>query len=333
MAASAAEISAFLAQAGWGSAARAPLAGDASARRYERLARGEGRAVLMIAPPGEEMHRFARVDGWLRDHGYSAPQILALAADTGLMLLEDLGDDVLARLIERTPEREAPFYEAITDFLLDLHRHPAPDFVAPLDAKALGALIELTAQWYPPHSADALAALPGHVAAACAELDTVSKVLSLRDFHAENVIWLPSRAGVARLGLLDFQDAVAAHPAYDLVSALQDARRAVSPEVEARQMRRYARARGFDEAEFAQSCALLGAQRALRILGVFTRLCLAMGKPGYLAMMPRMWDLLQRNLAQPGLEALRVEVEAALLPPNADVLERMRQECGQHPMR
>lgn len=326
-------ITAFLAQAGWAGAQRAALAGDASARRYERLARGGKSAVLMLAPPGEEMHRFARVDEWLRAHGFSAPEILALDAERGLMLLEDLGDDLLARLLVQTPVREGTFYDAVGDFLLALHRAPPPTFVAPLDAPALGALVQLAAEWYPARSAQALAELPAAVALACAPFDAAPKVLSLRDFHAENVIWLPERAGVARLGLLDFQDAVAAHPAYDLVSALQDARRDVAPEVEVRQLTRYVQASGMEAEAFHHAYAVLGAQRALRILGIFVRLCLAGGKPQYLAHMPRMWRHLQRNLAHPGLAPLRALAEAALVPPTPAMLEQMRQECGHHPMR
>lgn len=327
------EINAFLAQAGWAASQRLALAGDASARRYERLVAPEKTAVLMLAPPGEEMHRFARVDAWLREHGFSAPEILALDAGRGLMLLEDLGDDLLARLLAQNPEREDAYYDAVGDFLLALHQAAPPSFVAPLNAAALGALVELTAQWYPARSAQALAELPMAVAQACAALDAAPKVLSLRDFHAENVIWLPKRNGVARLGLLDFQDAVATHPAYDLVSALQDARRDVTAEVEARQLQRYVQASGVDEAQFSHAYAALGAQRALRILGIFVRLCLAGGKPQYLAFMPRMWRHLQRNLAHPGLEPLRTLAKAALMPPDPAMLEQMRQECGQHPMR
>lgn len=333
MAATEPEIATFLSRFGWAGAMRRPLAGDASARRYERLHRADGTAVLMIAPPGEEMRRFQRIDAWLLAQGYSAPQIFGIDTETGLMLLEDFSDDQLARLLRQDPGAEAGYYAAITDFLLDLHSLPPPDVVPRLDATGLGALVSLARDWYPlrdPATAEAIAPL---VTRLCEGLVALPPVLSLRDFHAENVIWLPERSGVSRLGLLDFQDAVATHPVYDLVSALQDARRDVSPTVLAAELRRYAAARGLDLAELERAFALIGAQRALRILGIFARLCLAGGKPGYVDLIPRVWDQLQRNLAHDALAPLRAVVTQALLPPDVALLERMRRQCGQHPMR
>ncbi|SDE62304.1 phosphotransferase [Rhodobacter capsulatus] len=333
MAATEPEISAFLTRFGWAEAARRPLAGDASARRYERLHRSDTTAVLMIAPPGEEMRRFQRIDAWLLAQGYSAPRIFGLDTDTGLMLLEDFGDDQFARLLRQDPRAEAGHYAAITDFLLDLHRLPPPDFVPRLDATGLGALVSLARDWYPLGDAAAAEAITPLVTRLCEDLAPLPPVLSLRDFHAENVIWLPERRGAARLGLLDFQDAVATHPAYDLVSALQDARRDVSPAIIAAELHRYAAGRGLDAADLGQAFAVVGAQRALRILGIFARLCLAGGKPGYVDLIPRVWGQLQRNLAHEALAPLRAVVTQALLPPDAALLERMRRQCGQHPMR
>lgn len=332
-------ITAFLAQAGWADAARAPLAGDASARRYERLRLGNRRAVLMDAPPasGEDVTRFSRMARWLLDRGFSAPRILAEAPAQGLLLLEDLGDDLVARLVAADPLREGPLYAAITETLGALHRHTPPDFLAPLDGPALGDLVRLTVDWYLPgidaprtQAADDLAHL---IEAAYARLNREAPVVALRDFHAENLLWLPDRTGPARLGLLDFQDAVAGHPAYDLVSALQDARRDVSARVEAQERARYANENGLEQDRFAAIYALLGAQRSLRILGVFARLCMAMGKAHYLDLMPRTWAYIERNLAHPDLLDLARAVAAALPPPTPDRLQRIKDQCGQHPMR
>lgn len=333
MAATEPEIQDFLSRFGWASARRTPLAGDASARRYDRLHRPGATAVLMIAPPGEEMHRFQRIDLWLLAQGFSAPRILGFDAEAGLMLLEDFGDDQLARLLRQDPKTESAHYAAITEFLLDLHRLPPPDFVPSLDAQGLGALVALTRDWYPLHDETAAERLAPLVTQLCGDLAPLPPVLSLRDFHAENVIILPGQVGAARLGLLDFQDAVATHPVYDLVSALQDARRDVSPAVIAAEKARYAAARDLDPQELAHAFALIGAQRGLRILGIFARLCLCMGKPGYVDLIPRVWAQVQHNLAHDALAPLREVVTEALLPPDAALLERMRQQCGQHPMR
>ncbi|WP_374292617.1 aminoglycoside phosphotransferase family protein [Paenirhodobacter enshiensis] len=324
---------AFLAREGWQDALSRPLAGDASGRSYARLTLGEKIAVLMMSPSPDEVAHFENVGRWLLSNGFSAPRIMASDAPAGLMLIEDLGDDLIFDLVEADPAREAPLYGAITDALLALHRLAPPDFVAPLDATGLGDLTRLGQDWAPLLSRDAAAEVPDLVTALAARLDDLAPVLCLRDFHAQNMLWLPGRDGVARLGLLDFQDAVAAHPGYDLVSALQDVRRAVSPEVEAREIARYTAARGLDPDIFAADYALLGAQRALRIHAVFARLCLGAGKARYVDLMPRNWALLHRNLAHPTLAPLARAVGAAFAPPDAPLLERLKRECGSRPMR
>lgn len=326
-----AAIAAFLAESGWAQASRLPLAGDASTRRYERLRQGGQTAVLMIAPADAAFARFQQIDAWLLGHGFSAPRILASRAESGLMLLEDFGDALLARLLAQDPSQEPGYYAAITDFLASLHRLPAPEFLASLGAEALADLLALTLEWYPKRSEPAAAQLPALFIEAYGRLEPLPPVLCLRDFHAENVIWLPQRQGPAQLGLLDFQDAVAAHPAYDLVSALQDARRDVSPPVEVAQLQRYCALRGLQEAPFSQAYALLGAQRALRILGVFARLAQAYAKPQYLPLMPRVWRNLQRNLARPGFEALLQAVTEAFPPPDPSLLAQLAQPCPTPP--
>ncbi len=327
-------IEGFLASAGWAGAARAVLAGDASSRRYERLALDGRRAVLMDAPPGrgEDTARFAQVGRWLRAHGYSAPELFAEDHAQGLLLLEDLGDAVVARLVAADPWREAEIYAAATDFLADLHRHPPPGFAPPLGGPALADLTAILLQWYLPGigapRTPASEALPARIAALYGSLADGEFVLSLRDFHSENLIWLPERTGHARLGLLDFQDAVAAHPAYDLVSLLQDARRDVPPAVEQAMIARYILSRGLDHDRFAAIYALLGAQRALRIVGVFARLARRDGKPHYLSLLPRVWTALERNLAHPALAGLASAVHEGLPAPTPGRIAQLTERAG-----
>lgn len=326
----------FLCDAGWGDALRSPLAGDASARVYERLALKSQRAVLMIAPPqGDEVARFTRIARWLLANGFSAPRIFAEAADSGLLLLEDLGDDLIARMIAKTPAREGEFYAKITDFLLALHRCPEPNGLNVLDGPALGNMIDICAQWYV-FAADGecdFVQISEQISQTYTALNSSRNVMCLRDFHAENLLWLPERSGAAGLGLLDFQDAVLAHPAYDLVSALQDARRDVSPEVERVERRRYVQLAGFDSDQFDAVYALLGAQRSIRILGIFTRLCLAAGKASYVGLIPRTWGYIERNLEHPALIGLADEFFAQVPAPTDALLQRMIDQCGTHPMR
>lgn len=330
-------IAGFLSKAGWASAERRALAGDASARRYERLNRAGESAVLMVAPGGggAGTRDFARMAAWLRARGYSAPALLAEDHACGFLLLEDLGDALIAGLVRDDPAHQADLYASATDFLTDLRRHRAPDFVVPLDGAALGALVALLPGWYLSGIGDgdirAAKALPNLIEAEYQRLAHGPLVTSLRDFHAENLIWLPRRAGPARLGLLDFQDAVAAHPAYDLVSLLQDARRDVPEEIERSMVRRYVAANAEDPGRFGAAYALLGAQRALRIIGIFARLSMHFGKPCYLRHMPRVWRYLLRNLAHPSLERLATAVRASVPEPTPERLARIEDKCGQYP--
>lgn len=311
---------AFLQRAGWGDAVRAKLAGDASFRKYERLNRNGEPAVLMDAPPPQEDIRpFMRIARHLAALGYSAPRILAEDAEHGFLLLEDLGDDLFARLLHSGGD-ERGLYEATIDFLLDLHRHPAPADLAPYDEARLIDEAQLFTDWYlpaltgrdtPDNIRQAFRFLLGILVPEVG-MDNApdQRILVLRDFHAENLIWLPQRHGPARLGLLDFQDAVAGHPAYDLVSLLEDARRDVDPDLAEAMLQRYIAGSGVDDTAFRRAYAILGAQRNIRIIGIFTRLWKRDGKPHYQAFMPRMWGLLERDLAHPALADLRGWIDA-----------------------
>lgn len=332
-------MDAFLDAAGWGTARRAPLAGDASNRRYLRLTDPETgqTAVLMDAPAerGEDVGAFTRIARHLAGLGLSAPAILAEDAGFGFLLLEDLGDALFARVVEADPGRESELYAAATDALVALHRHRTPAGLPAYEAPMLGDLAALALDWYgPAHaSADARAAFADTVNSLCRELAPETHVLALRDYHAENLVWLPGRSGAARVGLLDFQDARAGHPAYDLVSLLQDARRDVPAALQDRMRARYRDAAGLaHDGDFDGAYAVLGAQRNLRIIGVFARLCLRDGKPRYLDHLPRVWRYLEEDLAHPALGRLRDAVAAHLPPPTTPMIESLRQRCASVPI-
>lgn len=329
---------AFLARAGWGGAERRFLAGDASDRSYDRLTRPDRSAVLMDAPPGkgDDPRAFARIAHHLAGLGLSPPAILAEDFDHGFLLLEDLGDDLFARLIARDPAMEAPLYAAATDVLVRLQAHEAPAGLPDLSAAdwAEGAAYAL--DWYAfaatgqsPDPADFIATLTGLIRT----FADGPRIMILRDYHAENLLWLPDRVGVARVGLLDFQLAQMGQPGYDLVSLLQDARRDVSAPVEAAMIARFCAAGGVNPGDFSAAYATLGAQRALRIIGIFARLCLKAGKPGYLALLPRVWSQLWRNLDHPALSALAAICRDHLPAPSPEMLERIGAQCGLHPHR
>jgi N-acetylmuramate 1-kinase len=322
----------FLAAAGWGDAARAPLAGDASPRRYERLLRGTGTAVLMDAPPerGIDPRPFLAMTFWLRGLGLSAPEILADDPDRGLILLEDLGDDLFMRVCARVPAAESELYAAATDLLARLHREPAPAEIAgwtppPYDRAFLEFEARILTDWYLPAEgrAEREAALTALIGALAAPVLAAPPVAVLRDYHAENLLWLPHRTGLARVGLLDYQDMRRGHPAYDLVSLVEDARRDIAPDLRAKMTDRYLDRSGADPEAFAYAAHFLSAQRNIKILGLFARLARRDGKPGYLAHLPRVWDHLIRDLAHPDLAPLRAWVAAHVPAPDAEQRARL----------
>lgn len=322
----------LLQQAGWNLAQAQPLAGDASSRRYERLHLGDETRILMDQPPGgpDDVATFARIDRHLRSIGLNAPLIHAEDPDLGFLLLEDFGDGVFARLMAADPASEAPLYRAAVDVLVHVERHPPAPTLPGLSVADWAQAAGLVLDWYRfaitggPADRDLLVVLQ-QVLAAWAD---GPKVMILRDYHAENLMWLPGRQGLQRVGLLDFQLAQMGQRGYDLVSLLQDARREVAPQVEAAMIRHYLDAVGGTEADFLPRYAALGAQRALRILGIFARLSLVDGKPQYVQLIPRVWAQLQRNLARPELAALKAACTQALPAPTPENLERIRVQCG-----
>jgi hypothetical protein len=280
-------------------------------------------AIARLAGP--DTRQFAAIAAELNAMGLSAPKILAADYPKGLLLTEDLGDARFADII-RDGEPEAPLYAAAVETLVELHANSAPfelngakDVAAhllPYDRLALTAEVELLPEWFFPVASGA-ACPPGAResyrnawAQVLTGLSALPPVMTLRDYHAENLMWLPHRDGVARVGLLDFQDALAGSPAYDLISLLEDARRDVAPELAEAMTahyvaRRRARERNFDEAALRQDAAILAAQRNAKIIGIFARLWKRDGKPRYLNFLPRMWGYMRRDLAHPAMAELR----------------------------
>ncbi|HMA16471.1 MAG: aminoglycoside phosphotransferase family protein [Bacteroidota bacterium] len=329
----------FLAEAGWGDAERRVLAADASFRRYDRLTRGAERAVLMDAPPPQENAKiFHHIAECLLDVGLSAPRPLAMDAESGFLLLEDFGDRTFTRALKEGAD-EAELYRLATDTLVALHqRWGAEDAgLPPYDAERLLAEAALLVDWFLPAmtgratpAAQRESYLAGWREALPAMLAVPHKLV-LRDYHVDNLMVLEGREGVARCGLLDFQDAVIGPVSYDLVSLLEDARRDVSPEVVTEMLERYhAGMRNLvDRWAFAASYAALGAQRNAKIIGIFTRLSRRDGKHGYLQHISRVWRLLEGDLRHPALAPVKAwfdhevpaELRSAPPPPAADQRE------------
>jgi aminoglycoside/choline kinase family phosphotransferase len=304
----------FLSANGWAGAEIRPLAGDASFRRYFRVHRGEETAVLMDAPPShEDVGPFLTIAQHLLERGFAPPRPLAVDRQQGLLLLEDFGDDRVAPLLQREPHREREIYAAAVDVAVRLAAEPAPADLPPYDAAALEREVRLFTQWYAPAldlEVDEAGFHGAWRASWGAVLDETRRapVMVLRDYHADNLMVVP---GLDQLGLLDFQDALAGHRGYDLVSLLQDARRDVAPQLEEAMLERFVGGAGIADAKaFRAEYEVLGAQRNVKILGIFTRLWKRDGKPAYPAMHPRIWTYLERNLAHEALAPVRAWFDA-----------------------
>lgn len=341
-------IEILLERAGWADAERSLLHGDASSRAYERLVRSDGeRAILMISPPraggpalrfGKTYPEIARLSAdirafiamaeGLRGLGYSTPELYAYDIPDGLALIEDFGDETIADANGPNPVR----YTEATALIADLHGKflpvelPVDDEIYAIptyDIEAMLIEVELALDWYAPAVARGSPSSGARMQFLGLWREALTPVLAepttwtLRDFHSPNLHWLPVRPGLERLGLIDFQDAVLGPPAYDVASLLQDARVEVPADLELRLLALYVRRRAaqdpdFDAAAFSAAYSAMGAQRATKILGIFTRLDRRDGKPQYLKHLPRIERTLAKNLAHPSLLGLRQWFETHL---------------------
>jgi tRNA threonylcarbamoyl adenosine modification protein YjeE len=348
-----AAIERFLAATPYAKAERRQLTGDASTRAYERLTQ-EGRAVLLMNAPrwpdgppvrdgkpysqiahlAEDVTPFIAMAQALRHRGLSSPKILAADRAAGLLLIEDFGNDFIVDGNPPAPIEER--YAAAVDVLAALHRQTLPEtlpvepgvnYTLPrYDMDAMLIETELLLDWYLPRLGVSVMpamreAYVGLWRTALAPVLQGARTWVLRDYHSPNLMWLPNRSGLGRVGLLDFQDALMGSPAYDVASLLQDARVDVPEAMEVALLSRYVRARlkesGFDPRNFAQLYATLAAQRASKILGIFARLDQRDGKPQYLRHLPRVWTYLQRALAHPALAQMQNWYSAHVPAPNA----------------
>lgn len=316
----------FLNQTPWAHAARTPLEGDASSRQYERLEMGDNSAIMMSDPDSENVQKFKTITTLLQDWNYSAPKILHEDPDKGLLILEDLGNDLIARLIETNPDREEELYKLSVDFLIDLANQDKPLGLPYFSQSYVLDQNALFLDWYVPDLLGNPLADNARIffhqiwRQLLSSLEEDQEVFLYRDFHAENLLFLPNRNGQQKLGLLDYQDAMTGPPAYDLASLLQDVRRVVSPLVAQQMIDHYISETGVDDKNFRRNLAILGAHRCLRILGIFTKLAKEQRKTRYTAFLPRVIGHLNENLAHPDLVALKHWIKVTIGVRNQEVM-------------
>ncbi len=321
---------------------------DASTRSYQRLVKGDQSLILMNAPPGAEaascplnataeersalgynaearlaganMHAFVLLAEALRSVGLHAPEVYDFDAKNGFALIEDLGDNIFTQYISERGD-EVQLYQAAIDVLLKLHNSSVKPAQSPhfslleYDDLALLSEARLLPQWYWPFVRGN--ALSHELNCEMENLwrEVIShlsnpNVLVLRDFHAENLLWLDHEEGLGKVGVIDFQDGLWGHAAYDLVSLLEDARRDVTPTL-AESMKRYycerayATLSGFNQEQFETDYAILAAQRNAKILGIFARLIVRDGKEKYRAFIPRVKKYFSTDLQHPILQPIR----------------------------
>ncbi len=340
------------ARSDWNAAHISYLQGDASARSYARLSGGPAPALLMDSPAqsdgpvvrdgktysqlahlAETVHPFMAIANSLHEAGISAPELFAVDLDTGLLVLEDFGNQVFGDALKAGLD-QATLWKAATDVLITLradiadHTWTFPDgkhYRLPVfSSDLMHTECALLLDWYWPYVKGAPA--PD---AARTEFKTLCRPLFdrasrsnhhwvLRDFHSPNLIWQPDEAGTARVGVIDFQDALRGPAEYDLVSLLQDARLDVPVDLGDSLFEHYCSevatladdyTEPFNPKETLFRFRALGAQRNMKILGIFARLAKRDGKPHYLSHVPRIWRYLARNLDHPELKALKVWVD------------------------
>jgi aminoglycoside/choline kinase family phosphotransferase len=342
----------FLIEAGHADAQRQRMAGDASTRSYARLISEAGVFILMNSPRrpdgpaiydgksysaavhlAEDVKPFVAIAGGLRARGFSAPVIHHADLDSGFLITEDFGSASFTSGDPSAPIAER--YQAATDMLAALHRQSLPDTLplAPqltysipvFDTDALLVELGLMLEWYlPDRGIEPSGRMRAEFVAMWRDLlnkpAAATRTWVLRDFHSPNLIWLEQRSGIAKVGIIDFQDAVLGPAAYDLVSLLQDARIDIPEQLELALLTRYIKTRradddSFNPADFAALYAIMSAQRNTRLLGTFARLNRRDGKPQYLRHQPRIWTYLTRSLAHPGLVDARQWYAANIPPP------------------
>ena len=309
----------FLAKHHWHMAARETIPGDASCRHYQRLRQENGKTAILMdsSQQKDSVGPFVKVDSFLQILSLSAPELYAVDKTNGFILMEDFGENSFTAVlagnapVSKFYRHELPLYIAATQTLLALGKHHPLESLMPYSKALMIEEISLFIDWYLPY----ILHIPVGKECRNRYLTIWENLLSkfyihdevtvLRDYHADNLIWLPARKPEQRVGLLDFQDAVSGSPLYDLVSLLEDARRDVARETYQAVINYYLNTSPYKKNHFLHDFAILAAQRNCKIIGIFARLAIRDQKSNYLSFLPRVWRHLHNDLTHPVLKPLK----------------------------
>jgi aminoglycoside/choline kinase family phosphotransferase len=306
------------------------ITSDASNRKYLRLTKGNKTVILMDSNPkkNEPVNNFIYFTNFLRKHHFSAPKIYDSDIPNGLLLLEDLGARNFADILKVKPKVETNIYKEAVNQLIMIQSKETPKQAKPYSTEILIEEALLFTEWYlgETNSSRLSTQFTSLLTPLLKKIDQTKPTLVLRDFHAENLIWMNSRKNFKRVGLLDYQDALIGHPAYDMASLLKDARRDVSIEVRDIMTNHYLEKTKHNKDLFLRDYSILSAQRNLKIIGIFSRLSIRDKKKNYVKLIPRVWKNLENDFMHPDLKNLSKFINAVAPYPNVKILKNLSQE-------
>ena len=321
------KIERFLRHHGWDDAKTEKITSDASNRKYTRLFKKQNTSILMDSDPttNESIENFIYFTKQLRKLKFSAPKIYGQDICNGLLLLEDLGSDSFANILKSKPHLENHIYQEAINQLIEIRKNKIPHLTRKYDLKILLQEAVLFSEWYlsPLRASYESSHLLKILRVTLQETLKQDTTLVLRDYHAENLMWLPDRRNNRRVGLLDYQDALAGNPAYDIASLLKDARREVPKKLQEELIKYFLKKTNLDHAVFSRDYSILSAQRNLKIIGIFSRLSIRDNKSGYLDLIPRVWKNLQDDLEHPSLNELSEFIKSNSPQPTLENLGKL----------
>ena len=321
------KIERFLRHHGWDDAKTKKINSDASNRKYTRLFKKQNTSILMDSDPttNESIENFIYFTKQLRKQKFSAPKIYGQDICNGFLLLEDLGSDSFANILKSKPHLENHIYQEAINQLIEIRKNKIPHLTRKYDLKILLQEAVLFSEWYlsPLRASYESSHLLKILRVTLQETLKQDTTLVLRDYHAENLMWLPDRSDNRRVGLLDYQDALAGNPAYDIASLLKDARREVPKKLQEELIKYFLKKTNLDHAVFSRDYSILSAQRNLKIIGIFSRLSIRDNKSSYLNLIPRVWKNLQDDLKHPSLNELSEFIKINSPQPTLENLRKL----------